>query len=60
MRLIEDFFRGQRVLKGSGGVFYGPDSSIWPARWFDAVEIIQGEIQREDAAFQKALRAKQK
>jgi hypothetical protein len=51
---IQKFFSAQRVQKGAGGVLYGPDSSAWPARWFDTVSILQGEIERADNAFEAA------
>jgi hypothetical protein len=41
-----------------GGVLYGPDSSRWPARWHDVVTILQYEIEREQAAANRALNAR--
>lgn len=59
-RFLANFYAGERVRKATGGVLYGPDSSKWSARWFDAVDVIQAEIQRIDSAFHKALRSKQR
>lgn len=54
LELLRKFYGGQRVHKATGGVLYGGDSSEWPARWFDAVSLIQLEIDREDSARHKA------
>jgi hypothetical protein len=40
-----------------GGVLYGPDSSRWPARWFDAVSTLQFEVEQEEAAARQAINA---
>jgi hypothetical protein len=42
-----------------GGVLYGPDSSRWSARWYDTAVLLQYEIEREEAAMHKAMRARQ-
>ena len=44
----------ERVHKASGGVLYGADASSWPARWYDAVSLIQFEIEREESARREA------
>lgn len=54
---VQQFMRAKRVHEGSGGVLYGPDSSRWPARWFDAVELLERECKREEAACMKAIRS---
>jgi hypothetical protein len=54
MRWIAEFARARRVHEASGGVMGGPDSGQWRARWFDAVELIQGEIERGDQEATKA------
>jgi hypothetical protein len=55
MKLLQRYRRAKRTHEATGGVMYGPDSSLWPARWVDAVTIIAGEEKRADAAFQHAL-----
>jgi hypothetical protein len=57
LRLIGEFWRARRVREASGGVLYGPDAAEWPARWFDTVELLQGEVMREEQACQRAVRA---
>jgi hypothetical protein len=52
---IQEFDRAQRVKEATGGVLYGPDSSEWPARWFDVVDLLQIETEREDRARNAAL-----
>jgi hypothetical protein len=52
--LIQDFMRAQRV-KEAGGVLYGPDSAQWPVRWFDAVDLIQVELENEERARNAAI-----
>jgi hypothetical protein len=58
LRMIRDFWRGARVREASGGVMYGPDTSQWPARWFDAVDVIQLGIEQQEAAAHAAVEAK--
>lgn len=58
LRWIAEFARGKRVHEGSGAVMGGPDSTQWRARWFDAVEVIQGEQERADAAAMQSVRRK--
>lgn len=55
LRLIQDFMRAQRVKEATGGVLFGPDSSEWPARWFDVVDLLQMEIERETRAHNAAM-----
>ena len=55
VRRFSDARRTQKL----GGVLYGPDSSRWPARWHDIVTLLQHEIEREEAAMHKAMRARQ-
>ena len=57
LRLIAEFIRARRVREASGGVLYGPDAARWPARWFDAVDVLQAEVMREEAACHRALKA---
>lgn len=59
LRLVRDFARAKRVHEASGGVLYGPDSSLWRARWMDAVELIEMEVQRADAALHEAVGARE-
>jgi hypothetical protein len=54
LSVVQKFFAARRAHK-LGGVFYGPDSSLWPARWFEAVSILQHELEREESAAQKAI-----
>lgn len=56
LSVTRQFFNARRALK-MGGALYGSDSSRWPARWFDAVTLLQHEIEREEAAGQKAINA---
>ena len=42
-------------IDGVNGVFYGADSSQWPARWFDAVVLLEHETNRAEYAQQRAL-----
>lgn len=49
MTAIDRFYRAQRMHTALGGVLYGPDASLWPARWVDTVNVLSGEIEREDA-----------
>ena len=58
LEAIQDFLRAQRVKEATGGVLYGPDSSEWPARWFDTVDLLQGEIERETRACNAAMHAR--
>ena len=51
---IGKFYEAKAAQK-LGGVLYGPDSSLWPARWFATVTLLQYEIEREEAAAQKAI-----
>lgn len=57
MRLVRDFSRAKRVHGASGGVLYGPDSGKWPARWFDAVDVIESESQKAKMALDAAVAA---
>lgn len=52
---IDRFYRAQRVHEATGGVLYGQDASLWPLRWVDAVQVLSGEIEREDAARELAF-----
>jgi hypothetical protein len=56
LELIDQFTRARRVREATGGVLYGSDSTEWPARWFDAVDLIQAEIEREERACRAAVR----
>jgi hypothetical protein len=56
--LIQEFMRAQRVREATGGVLYGPDSSAWPARWFDVVDLLQVEIERETRACNVAMNSR--
>jgi hypothetical protein len=55
-RLIGEYSRAKRVRESLGGVVYGADAGRWPARWFDAVECIELESQRAEAAMHGAAR----
>ena len=55
---VRQFSEAKRTQK-LGGVLYGPDSSRWPARWHAVVTLLQYEIEREEAAMHKAMRARQ-
>jgi hypothetical protein len=54
LRLVSQFFEARRVQK-LGGVLHGSDGSRWPARWWDAVNLIQLEIEKEESAANKAI-----
>ena len=54
---VRQFSEAKRTQK-LGGVLYGPDSSLWPARWHAIVTLLQYEIEREEAAAQKAIHAR--
>lgn len=56
---VRRFFDARLTAK-IGGAMYGPDASLWPARWFEAVTLIQNEIQREETAMHLAFAAKQR
>ena len=51
------FYQQERAHKATGGVLYGADSADWNCRWFDAVNIIQAEIERANGAFERAKAA---
>jgi len=53
---VRQFSEARRTHK-LGGVLHGADSSLWPARWYDAVALLEYEIEREEAAAQKAIHA---
>jgi hypothetical protein len=53
---IRQFSEARRTQK-LGGVLYGPDASLWPARWHETVTLLQYEIEREEAASKKAINA---
>lgn len=55
--MVNKFYDQQLVQKATGGVLYGPDSSQWSCRWYDAVKVIQGEIDRADNARELAKAA---
>lgn len=55
---VRRFSEARRAVK-LGGVLYGPDSSRWSARWYDTAVLLQYEIEREEAAMHKAMRARQ-
>ncbi|HEY2014643.1 MAG TPA: hypothetical protein VGH38_14130 [Bryobacteraceae bacterium] len=57
-RVLDQFYQARRVNKASGAVLLGADSSLWPARWYDAVALLQGEIEREEAAAQRAIHSR--
>lgn len=42
--LVDLYGRGQRTKDATGAALFGPDSSAWPAWWFDAVAVL--EVQR--------------
>jgi hypothetical protein len=56
-KFIRQFFEARRVSK-LGGALYGIDSSQWDVRWFEAANLLQYEIEREEAAAQKAINIK--
>ena len=56
LRWIRDFSRAKRVHGALGGVPYGLDVRQWPARLFDAVDVIEGEVQKAEAAMHDAVR----
>ena len=39
--LVEQEGRARQVKEASGASLFGPDSSRWPAAWFDAVGVIE-------------------
>jgi hypothetical protein len=53
IRTVQRFFEAKRTQK-LGGVMFGPDSSQWPARWFETVSLIEQELDREHSAFKAA------
>ena len=53
---VRQFSEAKRTQK-LGGVLYGPDSSLWPARWWDTVTLLQYEVDREEAAANRAIHA---
>lgn len=53
-RTLNRFYESKLAQK-AGGVFYGADSSRWPARWFDAVVLLEHETNRAEHAQQRAL-----
>jgi hypothetical protein len=55
---VRRFAESKRAQK-AGGVLYGVDASGWPARWWDTVILLQYEVDREEAAANKAMRARQ-
>lgn len=55
LRWIAEFNRARRVHSSLGAVVGGGDASQWPARWFDAVECIQGEIEAAESAAMESL-----
>ena len=57
--LVKRFFDARLAAK-LGGAFYGPDCSLWPARWFEVVTLIQHEMEREEAAMNAAFAAAQR
>jgi hypothetical protein len=56
LRTLQRFYEAKQVQK-SGGILYGPDSSRWPARWFDTVALLEAEIAREEYAGKRAIAA---
>lgn len=48
--LVEILSKNLRVHRAAGAPMYGTDSGLWPAWWFDAVEIAQRVIDMEEAA----------
>jgi hypothetical protein len=54
---VHRFFQQERAHKATGGVLYGADINKWPARWLDVVTLIQGEIDRERGAYERAKAA---
>jgi hypothetical protein len=59
LKLIAKFMRARRVREATGGVFGGADSSEWAARWYDAVETIQGALMAQESARIQALNSKE-
>jgi hypothetical protein len=41
MRLVQMLGAQARVKESSGAAPFGPDPGLWPAWWFDAVDIFQ-------------------
>ncbi len=56
--LVRRFFDARLTAK-LGGSLYGPDSSLWPVRWYEAVTVLQHELEREQGAMNAAIAAKQ-
>jgi hypothetical protein len=56
---VRQFSEARRTQK-LGGVLYGTDASLWPARWHETVTLLQYEIEREAAAAAKAINAHQR
>jgi hypothetical protein len=51
-------FYEARATQKLGGTMYGPDASLWPARWHNTVTLLQHEIEREEAAATMAINAR--
>lgn len=51
---VSEIFHMQRVKDATGAVPYGPDSSLWDARWHDAVRLFEIETNKVIAAQDKA------
>lgn len=47
--------RNRQVQKATGAAMFGPDSSLWPAVWFDAVAVLQTARDEEEAARLEAI-----
>lgn len=51
---VDRYHRAERVHRATGGVLYGADSSLWPARWVDTVALLSREVERADGEFERA------
>jgi len=43
MALVMEIHAANQIHEATGSAFYGPDSSRWDARWFDAVRTVAVE-----------------
>ncbi len=59
LKWIAKFMKARRVHEATGGVVGGMDASRWSARWFDAVETIQGELMAQENARVQAMGARE-
>lgn len=54
LEAVERYSRSRRTHEATGGVLYGADSSLWPARWVDTVALLSCEEERANAAWERA------